>query len=230
MSERLDQAFWERRWEQVCDAHAAVVRDWPPNPRLVAEAEGLPPGTALDAGCGHGVDAIWLASGGWTVTAVDFADTALRRARERASTLGSEVASRIDWIRADLGTWTPPEQRFDLVSSHYVHGAARRDTLFRRLATSVAPDGRLLIVGHHPSDRHAAGPHALAPEVYFTAEEVAAILDPDRWDIAVAETRPRSAIGPDGHETTMHDAVLRARRRPARAPSRAPRLGTVDGG
>jgi hypothetical protein len=50
--------------------------------------------------------------------------------------------------------------------------------------------------------------------VHFTAEEAAAGLDPGRWDIAVAEARTRSATAPDGHEITMRDAVLRARKRP----------------
>lgn len=36
----------------------------------------------------------------------------------------------------------------------------------------------------------------------------------DRWDIAVAETRTRSTTAHDGHEITLHDAVLRARKRP----------------
>ena len=214
MSEKLDKAFWEQRWDQAYRDHAAAVRGMPANPQLVAEAEELTPGTALDAGCGHGADAIWLASHGWQVTAVDFATTALRRAQEHAETLGAGVTSRIDWVQADLTSWTPTQEHFDLVSTHYVHGVAPRDALFRRLAAAVAPGGTLLIVGHHPSDLQTTGSHALAPEVYFTAEEVAASLDPDRWDIAVAEVRPRSATDHDGHEITLRDAVLRARKRP----------------
>lgn len=213
MPEELDKAFWEERWEDVHPADTAL-RARRPNPQLVAEAGDLIPGTALDAGCGQGTDAIWLASRGWRVTAVDFATNALRHAREHAETLGAGIMSRIDWVQADLTTWTPPEEHFDLVSTHYVHGVAPRDALFRRLAASVAPGGTLLIVGHHPSELQTTSLHALAPEVYFTAEEVAASLDPDRWDIAVVEARPRSAIDPDGHEITLRDTVLRARKRP----------------
>lgn len=89
----------------------------------MAQAGDLAPGTALDAVCGEGTDAIWLASRGWQVTAVDFATIALRRAREHADTFGADITRRIDWVQADLTSWTPTEEHFDLVSAHYVHPA-----------------------------------------------------------------------------------------------------------
>jgi SAM-dependent methyltransferase len=209
VSEEFGKDFWEERYA----GHTAV---WSgrPNPQLVAEAEDLAPGTALDAGCGEGADAIWLASRGWRVTAVDFATTALRRAREHAESLDADVAGRIDWTQADLTDWAPPEERFDLVSTHYVHLAASREAFFRRMAASVAPGGTLLIVGHHPLDLQTTIQRPPIPELFFTAEEVAAGLDPDRWDVVAADARPRPATDHDGNEVTIHDAVLRARRRP----------------
>ncbi|MFL6053491.1 MAG: class I SAM-dependent methyltransferase [Actinoallomurus sp.] len=209
MSEQFGKDFWEERY----GGHTAV---WSgrPNPQLMAEAGELAPGTALDAGCGEGADAIWLASRGWRVTAVDFATTALRRAREHAESLDADIAGRIDWTQADLTDWTPPGERFDLVSTHYVHLAGSREAFFRRMAAAVAPGGTLLIVGHHPSDLETTVGRPPLPELFFTAEEVAAGLDPDRWDVVVADARPRPATDPDGHEVTVHDAVLRARRRP----------------
>ncbi|GEL18157.1 class I SAM-dependent methyltransferase [Pseudonocardia asaccharolytica] len=214
MSEEFSKAYWEQRWEQVCRDHAAAVHGRGPNPQLVVEAGDLAPGTALDAGCGHGADAIWLASRGWRVTAVDIATTALRRAHEHAETLGADITSRIDWVQADLTTWAPAEEHFDLVSTHYVHPAAAPEALLRRLAAAVAPGGTLLVVGHHPADPPTTDGHAPPHEACFTAEEAAAGLDPDRWAIVVAESRPRQATGPHGHESTLHDSVLRARKRP----------------
>lgn len=205
MSEEFDKSYWEGRYR----GHAGV-RVMRPNPQLVTEAGELAPGKALDAGCGEGADACWLASRGWLVTAVDISGTALGRARDHAETFGPDIAGRIEWVEADLTGWTPAEGHFDLVATHYVHVAGSRESLFRRLAAAVAPGGTLLIVGHDPSDQHTAD-----YDVHFTAGEIAGDLDPDRWEIVVAETRSRPATGHGSQDVTLRDAVLRARRRVA---------------
>src|SRR5688500_4496948 len=86
-----------------------------PNGRLVAEVADLTPGRALDVGCGEGADAIWLARCGWTVTAVDVSDVAVRRAREASDLAGATV----DWISGDALRTCFPARSFDLVSMQY---------------------------------------------------------------------------------------------------------------
>jgi hypothetical protein len=49
--------------------------------------------------------------------------------------------------------------------------------------------------------------------MFFTAQQVAATLDPAAWDVVVCEDRERTASGPAGHELPVADTVLRARRR-----------------
>jgi SAM-dependent methyltransferase len=48
----------------------------------------LPPGRALDLGCGHGTEALFLASCGWTVIGVDRNRRAIEVAEERRRRLG----------------------------------------------------------------------------------------------------------------------------------------------
>ncbi|WBB63950.1 class I SAM-dependent methyltransferase [Streptomyces sp. WMMC500] len=211
------EEFGEAYWEEMYRGRDAV---WSgrPNPQLVTEIADLTPGTALEAGCGEGADAIWLAERGWRVTAVDISGTALDRARAHAEARGPEVAGRLTWVRADLTDATPDGAPFDLVTTHYVHTTASREALFCRLAATVAPGGTLLVVGHHETDPRAAEMAEAHPGVHFTAADVAADLVPEDWEIAVAEVRTR--LAPVGHEphdggepVEHHDAVLRARRR-----------------
>lgn len=181
-----------------------------PNGPLVAEGSDLPPGTALDAGAGEGGDALWLASRGWRVTAVDFSAVALERGAAKAAEL--RLTDRIDWRHEDLDTWAPPERAFDLVTAHYLHaGWTDREAMFRRLAAAVAPGGTLLVVGHLLGEGEGHG-HRHEPGAIYTAEEVAAVLDPQQWDDVVTATRDRDPGAAHRTGNPVPDTVLVARR------------------
>ncbi|HET8529329.1 MAG TPA: class I SAM-dependent methyltransferase, partial [Gaiellaceae bacterium] len=202
-----DRDFWEERWSEALRAHGDRVAQRPPNGHLAAELAELRPGRALDAGCGHGSDTLWLAARGWRVTAVDFAAAALARGRATAEAMGPDVAGRVEWIEADLAAWTPQPDAYDLVVSLYVHAGGSVEQLVRRLAAAVAPGGTLFLVGHRPVDPATGAETAAAGQLQVSVEAAAAALDPDDWELVVAEERPRAAAG------TGVDAVVRARRR-----------------
>ena len=102
---KYDHEFWEQLWSKTLLEHADKVARRPPSAHLMAEAANLSPGRALDAGCGHGADTLWLAARGWQVTAVDFSAAALAHGRSMAEAAGADVARRIDWVEGDLATW-----------------------------------------------------------------------------------------------------------------------------
>ncbi|MDP9795442.1 thioredoxin reductase/SAM-dependent methyltransferase [Catenuloplanes nepalensis] len=200
-AELFSRDYWEQRYER-----RGHMFSGDPNAHLVSDVAGLVPGRALDAGCGEGGDAIWLARQGWETTAVDISATALARAAEHAATAGVTVT----WEQGDLTEWTPEPGAYDLVSSQFVHmyGHAAED-LYRRLGSGVATGGTLLVVNHSYTD--VAQPRLNRPdlpEMFMTAAQIAATLKPDEWDIEVAEERTRPANG-----TTVHDVVVRAKRR-----------------
>jgi SAM-dependent methyltransferase len=68
---------------------------------LTALVEGpgaLPPGKAIDIGCGTGTQAIYLARHGWRVTAVDIVDRVLDAARRKAHA----AAVSVEWKQGDV--------------------------------------------------------------------------------------------------------------------------------
>src|SRR5207245_3759298 len=70
----------------------------------VLDAGLLPGKTVLEIGCGTGTNAIALARRGYRVTAVDFVDMAVRRAREKAQQAEVEIDFRVgDATRIGLG-------------------------------------------------------------------------------------------------------------------------------
>jgi SAM-dependent methyltransferase len=207
--EAFDQSFWDERYRS-----RPALWSGNPNPHLLTEVAGLAAGRALDVGCGEGADALWLAARGWQVTGVDFSEVALERAAGHAAAAGPEIASRIEWLHQDLTAWGPPAAGYDLVSAHYLHLPVEpRQALFRRLADGVADGGTLLFAAHHPSDMQTTMPRPPIPDLYFTGDEIAAWLDPARWEVVVNDARPRSATDPEGRTVTIHDTVFRARQR-----------------
>ncbi|NEE44351.1 methyltransferase domain-containing protein, partial [Streptomyces sp. SID8455] len=87
-------------WDGVYAARPAAT-DPRPNVRLTETVTGLPPGDALELGCGEGGDALWLARQGWHVTAVDLSAVAVERLTTLARSLG--LGDRVTAERHDLG-------------------------------------------------------------------------------------------------------------------------------
>jgi SAM-dependent methyltransferase len=202
------EASWDERYRSSTSLWSGEA-----NAQVVAEVADLAAGTALDAGCGEGGDAIWLASRGWQVTAVDISSVALERAAANALQSGDDVAHRITWVHADLAEYVPTPGTFNLVSSQFIHlPRAEREPLHARLAAAVAPGGVLLIVGHDISDLETTIRRPRLPELFASAPEMAASLPSEEWTTLVAEARPRPAVDPDGNAVTIHDAVMKAQR------------------
>jgi SAM-dependent methyltransferase len=204
--------YWDERYRS-----AQRVWSGEPNPQLVAEITGRAPGRALEAGCGEGADAIWLAQRGWSVVAADISAVALAKAARHAGEIDPAASARIQWRQVDLLASPPQPASFDLVSSQFIQLPPEpRARLFSALSAAVAAGGTLLVVGHHPADLSTGVPRPPMPEVFYLPEEIAALLD-QSWTVEACQARPRQASTPDGAEVTIHDSVLVATRQPPRS-------------
>lgn len=198
----MDKQFWDDRYRSRERLFSGA-----PNGVLVNEVIDLPPGRALDVGCGEGADALWLARRGWQVTAVDISSVAL----ERAAAAGKDVDDRVTWTCADLLTTPPLASAFDLVSVQYfplprqpAHAA------LRGLLDAVALGGTLLFVSHELADLSPRPEQGFNPGDYYQPDDIARLLD-DNWNVLINETRPRTTPAPAGTRHTR-DTVLSAQR------------------
>lgn len=198
------KAEWEQMYGERDQVWSGSVNRW-----LAEIAADLPPGRALDLGAGEGGDALWLAERGWRVVAVDISDTAIDRGRRAAAQAGLEI----EWISADLTSWTPPGS-FDLVSLQFVQGGEGPLTEIGAQATrAVAVGGRLLTVTHAEvpgwASEDAHHHHGKLPDANELLESLW-LADGD-WEVEVAEVRERIQQR-DGEEFVLRDSVVLVRR------------------
>jgi SAM-dependent methyltransferase len=207
VAEMFSQATWDARY-----AESERIWSGNPNPRLVEHVAELPPGDALDVGAGEGADAVWLATGGWNVTALDVSRVALDRVAAHAEQ--ADAGDRITTLHHDLMSGLALPGAYDLVSAQFMHPPTERFAgLFQTLGAAVRPGGVLLVVGHHPDDvttgvRSGHG----HPELLFTPEQVVAVLPAEQWDVRVADAPTREAPGDDGPVLVTDTVVLAVRR------------------
>ncbi|WP_416395774.1 MULTISPECIES: class I SAM-dependent methyltransferase [unclassified Curtobacterium] len=201
------RTWWEARYAEHDGIWSGQV-----NAVLADVASSLPPGRALDLGCGEGGDVLWLAGQGWDVTGVDLSVTAITRGSRAAVAAG--VEERSAFVAADLGAWTTAA-RFDLVAASFLQSwpvTIPRERILHRATGFVAPGGRLLVTAH------AAPPHDELPEEMRAyrfptpADDLAALELGAGWEVVAAELRPRTATTPEGAPHDVIDSVVLVRR------------------
>lgn len=184
----MDQAGWNKRY-----AEQERVWSLAPNGWLAQEARDLPPGRALDLGTGEGRNAIWLAERGFAVTAVDFAEVGLAKAAHLAAERGVSV----DWVAADVTTYTPSGW-FDLVLIAYLHlPPDERRAVLARARQAVAPGGTFIYIGHDVSNIEHGQGGPQNPQVLCTPADIVAALPGFR--IIKAEVARRPVAADPGH-------------------------------
>lgn len=197
----MDAAEWDRKYER-----RELVYGEAPNSTLVEVATTIPRGRALDLAAGQGRNAIWLATRGWTVDAVDFSSVALTRASRVAESAPRSVRERLTWIHADV-TKLATEPNYDLVLMFYLHlPPDERRRAVSAAVSALKPDGILMILGHHSANiaDGVGGPQE--PEILCTPKDLTADVG-DRLTVTTAENRYRDVTG-----GTAIDALLLASR------------------
>lgn len=200
----MDHSDWNARY-----AATDLVWGADPNPFVVAElADRTPQGRALDLACGEGRNAIWLAEQDWSVTAVDFSDVAIERAKKLAEGRGVDVT----WICADLASYPPPEGVFQLVLISYLQlPAAELRGVLARAAIALAPMGELLMIGHARRNLSEGVGGPRDPDVLWAPEEIDDALRTPGLSVQRCEHVQRSVQTPDGPREAI-DVLARAHR------------------
>ena len=156
MSDPAQPDFWNERY-----AAGRTPWEFGRTPPRLAQFLAAHPGAGRRVfvpGCGSGQEVAAFAAAGYDVTALDFAETAVARAR---AAVGPALAGRI--VLGDFFTHPFAAASFDLVYERTFFCAlppSLRPALLARTASLLRPDGRL--VGYYyTSEEHGGPPYAL---------------------------------------------------------------------
>lgn len=112
-----------------------------PNQFLKSELPGFKPGRILFVGEGEGRNAVYAATLGWFVDAIDFSDEGKRKAEK----LAGEYSVNINYRVLDFSEFTPVLNYYDAVGLFFVHPEEeQRYELFEKLMNSLAPGGIII--------------------------------------------------------------------------------------
>jgi SAM-dependent methyltransferase len=198
----MDARQWDQRY-----ADTELVWSVTPNQFVAAELADLPPGRAVDLAAGEGRNAIWLASRGWDVTAVDFSQVALDKGRRLAES--QELTGSVSWVCADATTWAG-DGEYDLAVLAYLQLAeGERRAAARAAFEALRPGGTFLLVAHDSSNLAEGTGGPQDPAVLMTADDVLDDLGGLPLEVERAERVVRQVPQPDGSTAPAYDALVR---------------------
>jgi SAM-dependent methyltransferase len=131
---------WDERFRS-----GEYPQDPDPSPVLGRYVDAFPDGRALDVATGTGRNAVFLATEGYRVDAIDQSREGLRVARENARDRG--VEDRTTWIQADMPSYAFPESTYDVVTISFYRAVDRLPDVKRALR-----EGGVLFYQHHLRD------------------------------------------------------------------------------
>jgi cyclopropane fatty-acyl-phospholipid synthase-like methyltransferase len=171
-----------------------------PQKPFVAAADRIT-GRVLDAGCGTGDTALFLAGRGCQITGMDFLDEPIRRAQRKAAERGVSAT----FLVKDAMTLKDWSDRFDnVVDSGLFHVFSDDDRLryVKGLATVLKPGGRLFLLCFSDEEPGDEGPRRASKKELHAAfadgwrvesiEPVQIEVRPDLKDMQFSEGGPKA--------------------------------------
>ena len=139
MIDQTELARWNERFN-----HDFYLFGTEPTTFLVEQKQHLPAkGSALCVADGEGRNSVWLAKQGLAVTAFDFSEPAVAKARKLAESAGVKV----DYRLGDINAWDWDEAQYDAIAAIFFQfvGPAERARIFEGMTRALKPGGVLLL-------------------------------------------------------------------------------------
>lgn len=178
------QHYWEKAYES---ADTPFDTENPDEWVASLEQDGHIRGNVLDAGCGPGRTAIYLASRGYNVTGMDISANAIARAKQRATEKGSTA----QFAQANLFEITGYDSSFNTVIDigcfHSLYDDKDRAAYAASMHRLCRPGATLYLRAF--SIRNTEDPVPGQHSPHLREDQIRAAFESNRWAIAELEER-----------------------------------------
>lgn len=139
-----------------------------PNIFFKEELKKIKPGRILLIGEGEGRNAVYAASVGWTVDAIDYSEEGKRKAMK----LADEAGVKINYEVMDLANFEPENNFYDVVGIIFIHVEEKlRGRLFNKLINSLKSGGRIIFECFEKDQLKYESGGPKDPELLYSLEE-----------------------------------------------------------
>jgi len=132
---------WKEHWNDRYSKDEFIYGK-EPNKFFEEEVNKLNPGKILMLGEGEGRNAVYAASLGWNVDAVDQSEAG----KTKATQLSSERKVKINYYVEDLYSYTPKQNHYDAAVFIFLHlEESLRSPVFKKAIDSLKPGGKIIL-------------------------------------------------------------------------------------
>lgn len=129
--------FWNKRYSDQ-----QYIYGKEPNQFLRGELSKITPGKILFLGEGEGRNAVYAATLGWDVDAVDYSEAG----KYKAEKLAAENVVRINYLVEDLSTFSPKQNYYDAIVLIYLHLEEElRERVSKKVIEVAKPGGKIIL-------------------------------------------------------------------------------------
>lgn len=140
-----------------------------PNQFLKAELSKTKPGRILFVGEGEGRNAVYAASVGWNVDAIDYSEEGKRKATK----LADETGVKINYEVIDFSNFEPESNLYDAIGIIFIHiDETMRKQLFDKLIKALKIGGKIIFECFEKDQLRYESGGPKDPELLFSLEEV----------------------------------------------------------
>lgn len=186
-------ATWDERYAEPAFAYGDTPNDY------LREQAGRLSGPVLCLAEGQGRNAVFLATLGLDVMAVDQSRVGLECATALAARAGVSIATEV----ADLGTFVLGEARWGAVVSIFAHVPAHiRTAVHARIAASLKPGGLFLLEAYRPEQLGMGTGGPQNPDLMMTLTAL-------REELVGLEILEAAEVEREIHEGVYHNGLSR---------------------